>query len=53
MQRIYSIKIEIFPLDKVVVDGVSVYLVMEQSVVEDAIGAGEVIGKRYYYYNNE
>ena len=45
--------IEIFPLNKVRVDGVSVGLGMERSAVENAIGTGQLIGKRYYYYNNE
>lgn len=45
--------IEIFPLNKVMVDGVSVCLGMERSAVENAIGTGQLIGKRYYYYNNE
>ena len=45
--------IEIYPLDKVVFDGVPVYLGMERFVVENAIGTGHLIGKRYYYYNNE
>ena len=46
-------KIEIFPLEKVVFDGVSLCLGMEQSEVENAIGIGQLIGKRYYYYNND
>lgn len=45
--------IEIFPLEKVVFDGVSVCLGMERSAVENAIGTGQLIGKRYYYFNNE
>lgn len=45
--------IEIYPLDKVVFDGTPVYLGMEQSAVEDAIGKGQLIGKRHYYFNNE
>ena len=46
-------KIEIYPLDKVVFDGVPVCFGVERSAVENAIGAGQLIGKRYYYYNNE
>lgn len=46
-------KIKIYPLDKVVFDGVPVCLGVERSAVENAIGAGQLIGKRYYYYNNE
>lgn len=45
--------IEIYPLDKVVIDGVSVCLGMEQTAVEAAIGKGQFIGNRYYYYNND
>ena len=45
--------IEIYPLEKIVVDGVSIYLGMEQSVVETSIGKGQLLGKRYYYYGNE
>ena len=47
-----DMNIEICPLDKVLVDGVAIYLGMEQSVVEAAIGKGQVIGKRCYYFNN-
>lgn len=45
--------IEIYPLDRAVIDGVSIYLGMEQAAVEAAIGKGELAGNRYYYYNNE
>ena len=45
--------IEIYPLEKIVVDGVSIYLGMDQSAVETAIGKGQLIGKRYYYYDND
>lgn len=45
--------IEIFPLEKVVFDGSSVCLGMERSAVENAIGTGQLIGKRHYYYNSE
>ena len=45
--------IEIFPLDKVVIDGVAIYLGMEQAAVEAAIGKGEVIGNRCYYFNSK
>ena len=45
--------IEIFPLEKVVFDGNSVCLGMERSAVENAIGTGQIIGNRTYYYNNE
>ncbi len=45
--------IEIFPLEKVVFDGIPVCLGMARSAVDNAIGIGQLIGKRYYYCNNE
>ncbi len=45
--------IELYPLEKVVIDGVSIYLGMEQAAVESVIGKGELVGKRYYYYDSE
>ena len=45
--------IEIRPLDKVLVDGEAICLGMEQSAVEAAIGKGILVGKRYYYFNDE
>ena len=49
----FGMKIEIYPLDKVVIDGVEIFLGMEQSAVETAIGKGQLIGKRCYYFNSE
>lgn len=45
--------IQIYPLNKVVFDDVSICFGMEKSVVELALGAGTVIGNRYYYFNSE
>ena len=45
--------IKIHPLDKVVFDNVSICLGMEKSAVELALGAGEAIGNRYYYFHSE
>ena len=45
--------IEIYPLEKVVFDGVPIYLGMDQSAVEAAMGKGQLVGKRHYYYNND
>lgn len=45
--------IEICPLDKVLVGGKAVCLGMERSTVEAAIGNGILVGKRYYYFNDE
>lgn len=45
--------IEICPLDKVLVDEEAICLGMEQSTVEAAIGKGIIVGKRYYYFNDE
>ncbi len=46
-------KIEIYPLDKVVINGAAICLGMEQPAVEAAIGKGQLIGKRCYYFNSE
>ncbi len=45
--------IQIYPLDKVVFDNVSIRLGMEKRAVELALGTGEAIGNRYYYFNSE
>lgn len=45
--------IEIYPLEKVKIDTAEIYLGMEQSAVETAIGKGQLLGNRYYYYNCE
>lgn len=45
--------IEIYPLDKVVTDGIPVFLGMEQAAVEAAIGKGQLVGRRYYYYHSD
>ena len=45
--------IQIYPLDKVVFDNISICFGMEKSTVELALGAGEAIGNRYYYFNSE
>lgn len=45
--------IQIYPLDKVVFDDVSICLGMEKTAVEFTLGAGEAIGNRYYYFNSE
>ena len=47
------LNIEIYPLEKVVIDGIPVYLGMEQAAVEAAIGKGKLAGKRYYYYDSD
>ena len=47
------LNIEIYPLEKVVIDGIPVYLGMKQSAVEAAIGKGQSMGKRYYYFNSD
>lgn len=46
-------QIEIYPLEKVVIDGVSICLGMERAAVEAAIGGGECVRKRHYYYDSE
>lgn len=45
--------IQIYPLDKIVFDNVSICFGMEKSAVELAIGKGQQVGNRYYYFNNE
>ena len=45
--------IEIYPLDKIVIDGVAVHLGMEKTAVEHAIGKGQIAGTRCYYFNSE
>ena len=45
--------IQIYPLDKIVFDNISICFGMEKSAVELALGAGEAIGDRYYYFNSE
>jgi hypothetical protein len=45
--------VEIYPLDKIVIDGVVIRLGMERSAVESAIGKGQLVGKRCYYFNSE
>ncbi len=46
-------KIELYPLEKVVIDGVSIHLGMEQPEVERLIGGCQFVSDHYYYYNNE
>ena len=46
-------KINVYPLDRIEVDGVSISFGMEQVAVEKALGKGEVFGKRNYYFDGE
>lgn len=45
--------IPIYPQEKVVFGDISICFGMEQSAVELALGAGEAIGDRCYYFNTE
>ena len=45
--------IEMYPLEKVVIDSIAVSFGMERSAVEAAIGKGQPVGKRCYYFHNE
>lgn len=45
--------IELFPLEKVVIEGADMCLGTDRSSVETAIGEGERIRNRYYYYGSE
>lgn len=46
-------KIEIYPLDRISIDGQPICLGMEQSCVEATIGKGQFIRNRCYYFDNE
>lgn len=46
-------KIEIFPLEKVVIDGVALCLGMNQTEAEQIVGKGQFARDRYYYCNSE
>ncbi len=46
-------KIELFPLDKAVVNGKEILLGMKQAAVEAVIGIGRHSGNRFYYFNSE
>ena len=46
-------KIELYPLEKVTIDGVSIDLGMERPAVEAILGRGEHVGERYYFYDSE
>lgn len=48
-----KMNIEIYPLEKVVLEGGAICLGMEQSMVETVIGKGHFAGGRYFYYDNE
>lgn len=45
--------IVLYPLEKIEVDGISIFLGMSQSEIEAAIGKGQCVRNRQYYYNNE
>ena len=45
--------IQIYPLDKLIFDNVSICFGMKKSEVELAIGKGQQVGNRYYYFNDE
>lgn len=45
--------IEIYPLEKVVIDNIPIMFGNEQSHIETKIGKGQLVGGRYYYYNGE
>lgn len=46
-------KIELYPLEKVVINGASIHLGMAQPEVERLIGKGQFVRDRYYHFNNE
>ena len=45
--------IELFPLEKVVIDDVTLYFGMSITDVEATIGKGQFVGGRYYYHESE
>lgn len=45
--------IELFPLEKVVIDGTPIALGMARAAVEATLGMGERVGARYYYFGSE
>ena len=47
------VKIEIYPLEKVVFDTAEISFGMDKTDVEALIGKGQQIANRYYYFNNE
>lgn len=46
-------KIELYPLEKVVIDGKSIHFGMEKPEVERLIGKGQFVRDRYYHFNSE
>lgn len=46
-------RIEIFPLEKVVIDSTALYLGMKQTDAEKIVGKGQFVRDCYYYYNSE
>ena len=44
---------EIYPLEKIIINGGEVYLGMERAAVEAVIGIGQAVGARNYYFNGE
>ena len=45
--------IAIFPLEKIIIDGIEICFGMNQSAVERVIGKSICVGKRHYYFNDE
>lgn len=45
-------KIELFPLEKAVVDGHNIPLGADKSTVEEILGAGEEVNNRAYYFDS-
>ena len=45
--------IELYPLEKIVIDGVPIRFGMDQAAVEAVIGKGQLVRRRYYYFGNE
>lgn len=45
--------VNVYPLDRIEFDGISIFFGMVQSSVERVLGKGNAVGTRYYYFNGE
>lgn len=45
--------VELYPLERIVIDGNSIYFGMERNAVKKIMGEGQLVGTREYYLNNE
>lgn len=45
--------IEIYPLEKISIDGMEICFGMDQAAVESLLEKADCVGKRHYYFNDE